>query len=94
MNKKEYEELVWKKLVAFLVWLGSVLGFTFSLIIGVIAYGWIDEWEGHIEYSLLPFIVSVTLTALILLPFAYLYRKYCILPFEKMEESWSPWSGD
>ena len=90
MNNKEQEELLWKKVASFLVWLGAVLGLTFSLIIGVMTYGWVDHWEGHIEYSLLPFISSVAVTALILFPFSYLYGRYCIEPFEQIEESWSP----
>lgn len=90
MNNKEQKEIFRRKVITFLVWLGAVVGLTFSLIIGVMSYGWVDHWEGDIEYSLLPFISSVAVTALILFPFAYLYGKYCIQPFEQMEESWSP----
>jgi len=88
MNEEEQEELLWKKVVSFLVWSGGLMGLTFSLIIGVFSYQWVDDWEGHIEYSLLPFISGVVVTTLILVPFVYLYGKYCIRPFEEMEESW------
>jgi len=89
MNNKEQEGLLWKKIITFLVWLGAILCLTFSLVIGVMTYRWVDDWEGHIEYSLLPFVSSVVVTVLILLPISYLYGRYCIRPFEEMEESWS-----
>lgn len=89
-DKDEQEGLLWKKIITFLVWLGAILCLTFSLIIGVMVYGWIDDWEGNVEDSLIPFVVSVVVVTLMIFPIAHLYGKYCIHPFEQMEESRSP----
>lgn len=90
INSEEQKELPWKKIITFLVWLGAVLGLTFSLIIGMMTYGWVDDWEEDNEYSLLPFVSSIAVTILIFQPFFYLYSRYCIRPFKQMEKSWSP----
>lgn len=78
--KKKVEDPLWKNIIGFLVWLGTILVLILGVIVGVITYEWIDNWEGNIEGSILSFTVSVIVFGAFLSLFSYLYGRYVIVP--------------
>ena len=86
MNQKEVEDRRWENIIGFLVWLGTVFILTLGAIVGVVVYGWVDDWEGNIEGSLLPLVVVVMVSLLFLTICIYLYGKYVIIPIKNRIE--------
>lgn len=82
MNQKEVEDRRWKNIIGFFTWLGAVLTLILAVLVGVVVYGWVDDWEGNIEGSLLPFVTAVIVTLPFLTICAHLYGKLIIIPVE------------
>lgn len=86
MDRKEVEDRRWKNVICFFTWLGTVFILTLGAIVGVVVYGWVDDWEGNIEGSLLPFAVATMVSLSFLMICIYLYGRYVIVPVENRIE--------
>ena len=71
------------KKMELLVYLGCLLILFFTSWLAVLVYICVDEWEGHLEGSILPFVMSVLAFCPAMTAMAYLYGRLVIVPLER-----------
>lgn len=70
--------MTYPKITDILIWIGSIACLISSIWIGLIVYLFVDEWEGHIQGALLPFVIAILATFPFLMALGYLYGRFVI----------------